>query len=101
MKTDEPFDKCCLLWVCDLSLLQVVGLLRRIMESETDTDVFYRCLVALGTLIVNLPQPQQRVSLITKCKEYDVPAVLPPLNENVSTDGKVGDASQDLLLLLE
>ncbi|PHJ23494.1 pul domain-containing protein [Cystoisospora suis] len=80
---------------------KVIGLLRRIMESETDTDVFYRCLVALGTLIVNLPQPQQWVSLITKCKEYDVPAVLPPLNENVSTDGKVGDAAQDLLLLLE
>lgn len=68
---------------------------------ETDTDVFYRCLVSLGTLLVNLPQPQQRVSLIRKCKELDMAAVLPPLNENVSTDGKVGDAAQDLLLLLE
>ncbi|PFH32226.1 PUL domain-containing protein [Besnoitia besnoiti] len=81
--------------------VQVIELLHRLMITEQDADVYYRCLAALLTILVTPPLPQQRATLVNRCKELDVASLLPPMNQQVPAEGKVGDMAQNLLLLLE
>nr|PIM01801.1 PUL domain-containing protein [Toxoplasma gondii COUG] len=81
--------------------IKVLKLLRGLMEREGDADVFYRCLLAVLTILATPPQPQQRRLLRGACQEIDMADVLPPLNQNIPAEGRIGDAAQDILLLLE